>query len=114
MVKPISVTRKSSLFSFSREGGEIAAMIHSIVQTAKANGADPYTYLKYIITTMPDRPKGLADNDYSYLSEEFMKEMMPWSKKYREYEKWHHDNHIDEMMPPSGEMPEGIKGRRIA
>ena len=70
MVKPISVTRKSSLFSFSREGGEIAAMIHSIVQTAKANGADPYTYLKYIITTMPDRPKGLADNDYSYLSEE--------------------------------------------
>ena len=113
-VKPISVTRKSSLFSYSREGGEIAAMIHSIIQTAKANGADPYTYLKYIITMMPDRPKGLEDNDYSYLSDEFLDGMMPWSKKYREYEKWHHDNHIDEMMPSSGEMPEGIKGRRIA
>lgn len=113
-VKPISVTRKNSLFSYSKEGGEVAAMIHSIIQTAKANEADPYIYLKYVITMMPDRSKGQDEGDYSYLSEAFMRDMMPWSKKYREYERWHQENHVDEMMPPSEKMPEGIKGRVIA
>ena len=113
LVKPLATTRKNSLFSFSQEGAENAAMIHSVIETAKANHADVYAYLKYVVTTMPDRPKGLTDDEYyKTFSKEFLDDMMPWSEKYHEFEKWHIENHIDEIMPESDELPKGIKGRK--
>ena len=115
LVKPLARTRKNSLFSFSRRGAEIAAMIHSVIGTAKANNADVYTYLKYVITMMPDRPKGMSDDKYyAQFTSEFLEDMMPWSKKYRDYERWHFANHIDEMLPDSDVLPEGIMGKTVA
>ena len=115
LVKPLARTRKNSLFSYSRRGAEVAAIIHSVIGTAKANNADVYTYLKYVMTTMPDRPKGMSDDEYyAQFTSEFLDNMMPWSKKYRDFERWHFANHIDEMLPDSDVLPEGIKDKTVA
>ncbi len=52
--------------------------MYSIVETAKANGANVEMYLRYLLEEMP---KHLDDKDRSFLSD-----MMPWSDKYKEYE----------------------------
>ena len=100
-VKPIALARKNSMFSYSMDGAKCNAIIHSVVETAKANGADVYTYLKYILSEVP---KHLDGKD-----REFLAEMMPWSAAYRAYEKQELLNHADERVPESNTPPAGMK-----
>lgn len=52
-IKAVVIGRKNWLFSDSPAGMHANAVIYSLVQTAKANGVDPFTYLRYVIETMP-------------------------------------------------------------
>ncbi|MCF6264345.1 MAG: transposase domain-containing protein [Xanthomonadales bacterium] len=45
--------RKNWLFSTSVKGVESSANLHSLIETAKANGLEPYTYLRYVFTELP-------------------------------------------------------------
>ena len=51
---PIAVGRKNYLFVGSDSGGERAAAIYTIVQTAKLNGLNPEAYLKDVLTKIAD------------------------------------------------------------
>jgi len=46
--------RKNYLFAGSDSGGDRAAAIYTIVQTAKLNGVNPEAYLKDILTRIAD------------------------------------------------------------
>jgi hypothetical protein len=42
------------LFSCSPEGAHASAAIYSLIETAKANGLDPYWYLKHLFKHVPE------------------------------------------------------------
>ena len=52
-VRPIALGRKYWLFDGSELAGERVAAIMSLVATAKANGIDPFAYLKDVLTRLP-------------------------------------------------------------
>ena len=49
-MRPVAVGRKNYLFAGSDSGGERAAAIYTIVQTARLNGLNPEAYLTEILT----------------------------------------------------------------
>jgi hypothetical protein len=54
--------RKSWLFCGSDRGGERAALMYSLIGTAKLNGIDPQTWLADALTRIADHPaRPLAD-----------------------------------------------------
>jgi hypothetical protein len=53
-MRAIAVGRKNYLFAGSDSGGERAAAIYTIVQTAKLLGLNPEAYLKDILTKIAD------------------------------------------------------------
>ena len=55
-IRPIAVGRRNWLFAGSLEAGKRAANIMSLIQTAKANGHDPMTYLADVLTRLPSQP----------------------------------------------------------
>ena len=54
-IKPFVIDRKNFLFSNTPRGASASAVMFSIIQTAIANGLDPYMYLKYIFTEAPKK-----------------------------------------------------------
>jgi transposase len=42
------------LFSASQKGATSSANLYSLIETAKANGLEPYAYLKKIFTDLPN------------------------------------------------------------
>jgi hypothetical protein len=54
-IRPIALGRKNWMFAGSLAAGERAASIMSLIATAKANGHDPYAYLKDVLTRLPSQ-----------------------------------------------------------
>jgi len=52
-IRPFVIGRKNWLFSASPKGAMASANLYSVIETAKANGLDPYTYLRKIFTELP-------------------------------------------------------------
>jgi len=52
-IRPFVVGRKNWLFSDSQTGAHASAAIYSIIETAKANGWEPYRYLRYLLEMLP-------------------------------------------------------------
>ena len=66
-IRPLALGRKNWLFAGSDTGGERAAVIYTITETAKLNGLDPEAYLRDIIARIADHPmKKIA-------------ELLPWN-----------------------------------
>ena len=103
-VKPVALYRRNSLFSFSVKGAESMVTIFSLIETARANDADPYFYLKYLMEQMP---KHLYDK-----GREFMPDLMPWSGVYRRYETTERVNLVKAQAPPSNERPRTPRKRK--
>ena len=76
-IRPFATARKVWLFCNTIDGAKATAILYTLVETAKANGADPYYYLKYLLDGMPSH---MDDHDRSFLAD-----MMPWSKKFEAY-----------------------------
>lgn len=55
-IRPLALGRKNYLFAGSDKGGERAAAIYSLVETAKLNGRDPEAYLRDVIGRIADHP----------------------------------------------------------
>mgnify|MGYP001278028110 CR=1 FL=1 len=49
-----TVGRKNWLFADTPKGATASAAIYSIIETAKANNLNVYTYLGYLLLYMPD------------------------------------------------------------
>lgn len=52
-IRPFVVGRKNWLFSGSPRGAHTSATLYSLIETAKANGLEPYRYLRYLFTKLP-------------------------------------------------------------
>lgn len=52
-VRPVTISRKNWLFAGSEQGAKDAAVIFSLIETAKVNNLSPYKYLEYILDNMP-------------------------------------------------------------
>jgi transposase len=52
-IKPFTVGRKNWLFMGNDKGAMSAAALYSLIETAKANGINPYEYLRYVLDTLP-------------------------------------------------------------
>ena len=59
-IRPFVIGRKAWLFANSQKGAEASANLYNIVQTAKANGIDPFQYLERIFTELP-KAKSIED-----------------------------------------------------
>ncbi len=55
-IRPLALGRKNYLFAGSDSGGERAAAIYTLVESAKLNGLDPEAYLRDILGRIADHP----------------------------------------------------------
>ena len=98
-VRPVAQFRRNSLFSFTTSGAEVMVVIFTLIETAKANQADPYYYLKYLLEQMPQH---LYDRGKE---SEYMPDLMPWSQWYRSYEADEKEKLVKAQAPPGNEKP---------
>ena len=66
-LRGVSLGRKNYLFMGSDAGGERAAAIYSLVETAKLNGLDPQAYLREVLERIAEHPVNRID------------ELLPWN-----------------------------------
>lgn len=52
-IRPFVMGRKNWLFSDSVAGVKSSASLYSLIETAKANGLEPYAYLRRVYTELP-------------------------------------------------------------
>jgi transposase len=52
-LRPFVVGRKAWLFSDTPAGATASARLYGLVETAKANGREPYAYLRRVFTDLP-------------------------------------------------------------
>jgi transposase len=69
-IRSFAVGRKKWLFSQSVEGAEASAGLFSLVETTKANGLDPYKYIRHLCEKIP-HAKTLED----------FEALLPWHVK---------------------------------
>ncbi len=55
-LRAIALGRKNYLFAGSDAGGERAAILYSLLGTAKLNGIDPEAYLRYVLEHIAEHP----------------------------------------------------------
>ncbi|WP_177412334.1 IS66 family transposase [Pseudomonas cavernicola] len=52
-IRPFVIGRKNWLFSDTPRGATASAQLYSLVETAKANGQEPYTWLRHVLERLP-------------------------------------------------------------
>ncbi len=67
-IRPFVVGRKNWMFSGTPEGAQASALLFSLIETAKANKVEPYSYLRHIFNELP---KAKTLEDYEAL--------LPWN-----------------------------------
>jgi transposase len=55
-IRPVALGRSNWLFAGSLRAGQRAAVVMSLIQSAKLNGHDPYRYLKDVLERLPTQP----------------------------------------------------------
>ncbi len=73
-LRGVALGRNNYLFMGSDAGGQSAASIYSLVETAKLNGLDPQAYLREVLTRIADHPINRID------------ELLPWNIAQRDEE----------------------------
>jgi len=63
-LRPFCLGRKNWMFSDSVAGANASANLFSLIETAKANGIEPYAYLRHLFTELP---KATCVEDYEAL-----------------------------------------------
>src|SRR5574338_668966 len=69
-IRPFVVGRKAWLFADTPAGAHASALIYSLVETAKANGFEPYTWLRTVLRNLP-----------SATTAEHFEALLPWNQQ---------------------------------
>ena len=69
-IKDFVIGRKNWLFCDTPKGARASAEIYSLVNTAKANGVNPYYYLRYLLDVLPTMDPG---------NDEELEKVVPWN-----------------------------------
>ena len=59
-IKPFVIGRKNWLFAQCVDGAKASAVLYSLIETAKANGLEPYAWFRYVLSRVPQLPKGAS------------------------------------------------------
>jgi len=70
-IKPFVIGRKNWIFSNSPKGAKASATIYSVVESAKENCLNPYSYLEYLFEMLPN---------IDLANKNALDELMPWSE----------------------------------
>ena len=70
-IRPFTLGRKNWLFCDTVKGAEASAIVYSIVESAKANGIEPFAYLQHVLVQLPYLGKSH--------SHEELESLMPWA-----------------------------------
>ncbi len=70
-IRPIVVGRKNWLFCDTQAGANASAIVFTVLETAKANGLNPETYLNHLLDVLPER--------FSVDPQAKLDDLMPWS-----------------------------------
>lgn len=52
-IRPFVIGRKNWLFSDTPKGAHASAVLYSLIETAKANGQEPYAWLRHVLERLP-------------------------------------------------------------
>ena len=55
-MRPIAIGRRNWTFAGSNAGGERAAAIYNLIETAKLHGLNPEAYLRHVLERIADHP----------------------------------------------------------
>ncbi|MGI2027115.1 transposase domain-containing protein [Endozoicomonas acroporae] len=69
-IRPFTVGSRNWLFADSPKGAKASAIYYSLIESAKANGLEPFEYLSHILKELP-----YAD------TVEKLEQLLPWSVK---------------------------------
>lgn len=69
-IRPFVIGRKNWLFSHTPNGAQASAALYSLIETAKANGLEPYAYLLEVFTRLP-----------AAKTEEDLQALLPWRQE---------------------------------
>ncbi|WP_429569130.1 IS66 family transposase [Paraburkholderia sp. JPY419] len=72
-IRPLVLGRRNYLFAGSDGGGQSAAVIYSLIGTARLNGIEPFAYLRTVFERIADHPINRID------------ELLPWRLKPAAY-----------------------------
>lgn len=75
-IRPFTVGRKNFVLINTDHGAKASAMLYSLVETAKANGLNPYKYFEMLLTVIPQH---MDDKDRKFLDA-----LLPWSPLVQE------------------------------
>ena len=53
-IRPFVIGRKNWLFSNTPRGARASAAMYSLIESAKANSLEPYAYLRFLFTRLPE------------------------------------------------------------
>lgn len=67
-IRPFVIGRKNWLFSATPKGAHASASLYSLIETAKANGLEPYAYLREVFARLP----GIT-------TDEELRALLPWN-----------------------------------
>ena len=70
-IRPFVLGRKAWLFADTPAGADASARIYSLIETAKANGLEPYAYLARVFA---DLPAAIAAQD-----DKAIEKLLPWN-----------------------------------
>lgn len=69
-IRPFVIGRKNWLFSDTPKGAHASARIYSLIETAKANGLEPYEYMVNVLSLLP-----------TATTEEQLDRLLPWRQE---------------------------------
>lgn len=69
-IRPFAIGRKNWLFADTPKGAKASAIYYSLIETAKANGVDPFDYLRTMLKQLP----------YANTVEE-LEALLPWNMR---------------------------------
>jgi len=90
-IKPFVIGRKNWLFSNTPGGARASAIYYSLIITAKENGLNPFEYLTWILTNMPNLGKpgyAISITDFLPNSGKIPKKVFISMPKNKETEKY--------------------------
>ena len=69
-IRPFTLGRKNWLFCDTPKGADASAVVYSLVESAKANGIEPFAYLQHVLVQLPYFGKSPSHED--------LEALMPW------------------------------------
>ena len=69
-IRPFTLGRKNWLFCDTTKGAEASAIVYSLVESAKANGVEPFAYLQHVLVELPYLGKTHSHQE--------LESLMPW------------------------------------